>query len=190
MKIEEMNALLQKSLSEKRYEHSVNVMHEAVILAEHYNVDVKKARIAGLLHDCGREVESKDAAAFAQKIGLSVSLIEKAQPVLLHAPIGRHIAQEKYGITDKSILESIAKHTTGSRGMDALAMIVFLADLIEPGRENKGVSRLKRLAAQDLELAMLAALKMSIEYLLQSGRYIHPSCIDCWNYLLSGRDRE
>lgn len=190
MKIDKMNELLKESLHPKRYEHSVNVMHEAVILAQHYNINEKKAMTAGLLHDCGREIANGEAVDYAKSIGIKVGVVEKVQPVLLHAHVGRYIAEKKYGVTDKEILDAISFHTTGARGMDKLAMVVFLADLIEPGRDNKGAVKLRRLVRQDLEIAMLEAIKLNIEYLLESGRYIHPSCIDCWNYLLSGRDRE
>ena len=56
-------------LSEYRYRHSINVAFEAVILAEKYGADPKKAAEAGVLHDC-----MKDSSPAEQ-----LTLIEKAQ---------------------------------------------------------------------------------------------------------------
>ena len=50
MNIEDMKIKLQQSLNEKRYLHSIGVMDECEKLALHFEADVNKARIAGLLH--------------------------------------------------------------------------------------------------------------------------------------------
>ncbi|MDR3349576.1 MAG: bis(5'-nucleosyl)-tetraphosphatase (symmetrical) YqeK [Acidaminococcales bacterium] len=184
MKIQEIDALLKTSLPPKRYEHSVSVMCEAAVLAEHHNLDPEKIRIAALLHDCGRESANHEAPRKAREMGLSVSPIEEAQPVLLHARMGAAIAREKYRITDAEILKAISLHTTGGKNMSELDMVIFLADYTEPARVQKGVDKVRRLARANMDLAMLSALKYNMEYLLRSRRCIHPDCIDCWNYFL------
>jgi predicted HD superfamily hydrolase involved in NAD metabolism len=185
LKIQEIDALLKESLPPKRYEHSVNVMHEAVVLAEHYNLDPERIRLAALLHDCGRETANHDAPRKAREMGLSVSPLEEAQPVLLHARMGMTIAREKYRVTDGEILKAISLHTTGGKDMSALDTVIFLADYTEPARVQKGVDKVRRLARANMNLAMLTALKYNMEYLLRDQRYIHPDCIDCWNYFLN-----
>ena len=188
LKIEKMDALLKESLPPKRYEHSVNVMYEAVILAHYYDVDEKKIRIASLLHDCGREIPKHEAAAKAKELGLKVTAIEEAQPILLHAKLGKVIAEQKYQVDDEEILNAILLHTTGGKNMTTFDMVVFLADLIEPERKQKNVEKLRYLTKKNLELAMLEALKSNMDFLMQQGRYIHPDCLECWNYLLFKRD--
>lgn len=184
MKIQEMDALLKASLPPKRYEHSVNVMHEAVVLAEHHGLDLEKARLAGLLHDCGREIPNREAAREAKAMTLSVSPLEEAQPVLLHARMGAEIARSKYFVTDEEILKAISLHTTGGKDMSKFDAVIFLADCTEPARTQKGADRVRRLARSNMNLAMLTALKYNMEYLLNEQHYIHPNCIDCWNYFL------
>jgi predicted HD superfamily hydrolase involved in NAD metabolism len=159
-------------------------MHEAAVLAEHHGSDAGKACLAGLLHDCGREVANRDAPQAARAMGLSVDPIEEAQPVLLHARMGAAVAREKYRVTDEEILKAISLHTTGGKDMSTLDTVVFLADYTEPARTQKGVGKVRRLARANMDLAMLAALKYNMEYLLRAERYIHTDCIDCWNYFL------
>lgn len=54
MTYEEMQAKLKSRLKPGRYVHSLGVAETAVFLAERFQADVEKARIAGLLHDCAR----------------------------------------------------------------------------------------------------------------------------------------
>ena len=46
---------LKKRLKPKRFEHARGVSKTAASLAETYGVDVRKARLAGLLHDWDKE---------------------------------------------------------------------------------------------------------------------------------------
>lgn len=190
MKLHDIDALLKKSLPEKRYVHSVNVMHEAAVLAEYHGVNEKKACLTGLLHDCGREFHNSEIVLEAQKRGLKLSNIEIEQPVLVHAHLGVIIAQEKYDVQDEEVLKAIKEHTTGNVGMSELSMVVFLTDLIEPERKQKGVERLRHIARKNLHAAMIEALSLNIRFLLQTKRFIHPDCIACWNDLKARYGKE
>ena len=50
----EMIKKLKDKLTEKRFVHSVGVEYTASCMAFLYGADMKKARIAGLLHDCAK----------------------------------------------------------------------------------------------------------------------------------------
>ena len=41
-------------------------------------------------------------------------------------------------------------HTTGRENMGLLEKIVYIADLIEPGRDFQGVEEIRRLAYEDI----------------------------------------
>ena len=144
----------------------------------------EKIAICALLHDCGREVASKESAAKADALGIAIDDVERNQPILLHAKLGVYYAQTKYGVTDKEILEGISQHTTGAANMTDLAKVVFLADMIEPGRDFPGIEDLRKLAHKSLDKAMLKAYSNTIEYLLAGGQLIHPHCIDGYNELM------
>ena len=45
---------LRETLTPQRYEHSLGVAEEAVVLAKRFGIDKNKACIAGLLHDCAK----------------------------------------------------------------------------------------------------------------------------------------
>jgi len=55
LSLDDMKKELEKRLKKSRYVHSLGVMETSVALAKRFGVDVEKAAVAGLLHDCGRE---------------------------------------------------------------------------------------------------------------------------------------
>lgn len=184
MTIDEMRRLLETSLPPKRYKHSVRVYETALQLAKSHGLPQKKIAVCALLHDCGREIASKDSAAKADELDIAIDEVERNQPILLHAKLGVHYAQTKYGINDKEILTGILQHTTGAAHMTALAKVVFLADMIEPGRDFPGVEKLRELSYKDLDKAMLLAYSNTIRYLLDSALLVHPHCLDGYNELI------
>ncbi|MDO4177721.1 MAG: bis(5'-nucleosyl)-tetraphosphatase (symmetrical) YqeK [Phascolarctobacterium sp.] len=184
MKINEMKDLLEASIPGKRFKHSVAVYETALKMAEHFNCDMEKVGIASLLHDCGREVATKESVAWAQAHDLPVDEIEANQPILLHSKIGMVIAKEKYGVSDLEILDAIRYHTTGTSGMTDIAKIVFLADIIEPNRDYPGVDDLRKASFKNLDKAMLMAYSNTTTYLFESELLVHPNCIKGYNELV------
>lgn len=183
MTIEEIRALLEKSLPPKRYQHSMRVYETALALGKRHHAEEAKVALAALLHDCDREIPVKESVEKARAFGLPVDFIEAGQPVLLHAKIGACLATQKYGVTDPEVLEAIRCHTTGAETLSLTARIVFLADMLEPGRRFPGVEELRRLAREDLEQAMFTAYRDTICYLLEAGALIHPAAIAGYNRL-------
>lgn len=183
--LEEMRALLQQSLKPKRYEHSVRVYETALKMAERYHADVKKVAIAALIHDCGRQIPKEASVAKARELGIPVDPVEEAQPILLHAKLGVYYAVQKYGVSpnDREVLDAIRYHSTGTAGMTDTARIVFLADLIEPGRDFEGVEAIREASFQDLDKGMLLSYDNTIRYLLEDGLLIHPDAIAGYNQL-------
>ena len=185
MTIEEMRALLQQSLKPKRYEHSIRVYETALKMAEHFHADKQKVALAALLHDCGRQVPKESSAAKAKELGIAVDEVEKSQPILLHAKLGVYYAVHKYGVSpdDTEVLDAIRYHSTGTADMTETAKIVFLADLIEPGRDFEGVEEIREASFQDLDRGMLLSYDNTIRYLLEDSLLIHPDAIAGYNQL-------
>ena len=183
--VEEMRALLQQSLKPKRYEHSVRVYETAIKMAEHYHADVKKVAVAAMIHDCGRQIPKEDSVAKAKELGIPVDPVEAAQPILLHAKLGVYYAVHKYGVNpeDREVLDAIRYHSTGTADMTDTARIVFLADLIEPGRDFEGVEAIREASWQDLDKGMFLSYDNTIRYLLEDGLLIHPDAIAGYNQL-------
>lgn len=182
--IQEMKDMLEKALPPKRFKHSLGVYETALKMAEHYGMPQEKVAFAALLHDCGREVPTDKQVEKAEELGMEVDYVERRQPILLHAKMGAYFAEHKYGITDPEILEAIRLHSTGAPDMTELDMIVYLADLIEPGRDFDGVEKLRKVCFENLEKAMVKSYANTIEYLLDNKLLIHPDCIFGYNQLI------
>ena len=59
--IERIKNDVKASMSEFRYNHSINVMNKAIELAKIYGVDENEAALAGLCHDIGKEIPNEEA---------------------------------------------------------------------------------------------------------------------------------
>ena len=108
---------LKGMLTPQRFEHSRGVEGEAVRLAELYGADVQVCKIAGLLHDCARDMSYQDLLRTAEEHPGSAPEDCKNIPILLHSFVGAVVAKEKFGITDERILNSIRIHTLGDVDM-------------------------------------------------------------------------
>ena len=166
---------LKKELDEERYIHTLGVMYTAAAMAMAYGYDVKKAQVAGLLHDCAKCIPNDKKIRLCEKHKIEISEIERKAPFLLHAKLGAYLAKEKYGIEEEEILSSIRWHTTARPGMTLLEQIVFLADYIEPGRyKAKHLDEVRKLAFQDLDECTYEVLKDTLDFLKDN-----PKTLDC-----------
>ena len=190
LKLEELKSILKASLPLKRYKHSIAVYETALELASVHKLDMQKVGISALLHDCGREIPSRDSLAKATELGIMVDKIEANQPILLHAKLGVFFARKKYGIEDQEILDGILYHTTGAPNMSPLAMAVYLADLLEPTSDFPGIDDLSKLAKENMEKAMMKSYGNTIRYLLEYDLLIHPNCICGYNQLAAKYKRK
>lgn len=181
-----MTAWLQERLPEDLYRHSLGVAETARTLAARFGVDGAAAYTAGLLHDLAKDLSPEALLNAAEGSGIVVDEIERKSPGLLHGPVAAVWAQRELAITAPSILDAIRYHTTGRAGMSRLEMIVYTADLIEPGRRYPGVEVLRELAGKDLAAACLAGLDQTIRYCLDRGWLIHPRSLEARNALLLG----
>lgn len=184
MKESEIARCLAKRLSPKRMKHVCGVTETAERLAKRFDAEPRQARLAGLLHDCAREYSKAELLEIAAARDLPCTALERAAPVLLHAPVGALLAKEVYGVEDTQVLRAIALHTTGGAAMTLLDKIVYLADMIEPNRAFPGVAVLRRQAEADLDRAVREALEHSLLYMLQRGELIHPDTIVARNDFL------
>jgi predicted HD superfamily hydrolase involved in NAD metabolism len=189
MRYEHILEVLETRLSSKRFEHSVRVSQQAVRLAEQFGGEIHQARLAGILHDCAREIPNNYLVQKAEALGIVPDSVERSQPVLLHAPLGAKLAQLNYGVIDAAVLQAIVWHTTGGPDMTLLDKIIYVADCIEPGRSFPGVDKLRLLAETDLEATLLAAYNHSIAYMLAEHELIHTSTIEGRNALLLQRNK-
>lgn len=162
----------------------MRVAQTARDLAARYALDEDKAYVAGILHDIARDYSPGELLAKAAQYGIAVGIWEKYQPVVLHGPVAAAIAERDLGIRDREILEAVSVHTLGSADMSPVAKVVYLADIIEPGRRFAEAEHLRQLAEEDLDRAVLGAMDGTITYLIHRRLVVHPQTIEARNKLL------
>lgn len=181
--IPKMQKKLKKYIDESRYDHTMGVMYTAASLAMCWGVDLERAQVAGLLHDCAKCIPNAQKLKICRQNGIHVSEAEKESPYLLHASVGAYIAREKYHVEDQEILDAIACHTTGKPAMTLLEKIIFLADYIEPMRtkaENLGTIR--QMAFRDLDMAVYMTLRDTLQYLKSEKACLDNQTALAYNY--------
>lgn len=167
---QEIDKALQKSLEKKRYTHTLGVANTAACLAMRYGYDVNKAYLAGLLHDNAKCISTKKKMVLCQKAGISISKVEEKNPELLHSKVGSYLANKKFHVDDKDILNAIYYHTTGRPDMSLLEKIIFVADYIEPNRKPLPMmEKIRFMAFQDLDTALLLILENTLNYIKKKG---------------------
>lgn len=170
-----MKEKVRQSQNDFRFQHTIGVMNTAVELAKRYQADVDKARIAGLLHDCAKGFSGQEKLMLCEKYGLSISEAERKNPGLLHAKLGAYLAKADYGIEDQEILDAIRWHTTGRPEMTLLDKIIYIADYIEPNRNQApNLDEIRRLALFDLDECLYTILEASLAYLKTRSEAIDP----------------
>ena len=183
----EMIGYLKDNLKKERFQHSINVRDTSIKLAEVFNADKNKAKISGLLHDCGKYLKNTELIKLAEKNNITLDIVEKTNPQLLHGLAGSIIARDDMGIEDSEILNAIAFHTTGKEKMSLLEKIVFIADYIEPSRQFDGIDKIRNLAFKDLDNALILSFNGTIQFILETDKLIHKNTILARNYLLLER---
>jgi predicted HD superfamily hydrolase involved in NAD metabolism len=174
--LEAADAFARERLSEKRYGHTLRVADTAEDLARVHGLDPERARLAALLHDAAREIPTPEGfLKLAEGWNLPVGEPERESPKLLHGPVAAEMARRELGVEDAEVLEAIRVHTVGRPGMDEYALVLYVADKIEPARDYPSVGRLRGVAREDLREAAAESLRRAIAYNEGRGRSTHPA---------------
>ena len=183
-KTDEIIQYLNDQLSEIRFRHTMGVAETAVSLAKKWGADAHKAYLAGLVHDCAKEISPKEAVRKLEDFGYIPDELELQASALLHAPLGAYLAKEVFGIHDEDVLNAVRYHTTGRVDMTLLEKIIYVADFIEPGRKYIEAELVRTLAETDIDAAVLKEADMFIKFTIDKGRMIHPDTILARNSML------
>ncbi len=192
--IKERTAFLEQHLSRKRFQHSCNVARAAKLLAQQYGADMEKAYFAGLVHDICKELpyEEQYALMTAGNFAPDEAELNPRSRKLWHGIAGAYFIQTEFGIQDEDILNAVRFHTVGRAGMSLLEEIIYIADMISDERDYKGVGKMRRLASENLQVAMLEALTDAISSVLKKGGFLPHYTIEAYNsyMLLVGKPTE
>lgn len=180
MEVHDLESNLLKRLSLQRFEHVLRVRNTAVILAEKHAISAEDAEIAALFHD----IAKNEAKQLLEKTLMKKNVDKRYLSFhheLWHAPVGAIIAHDEFGVKNEDILNAIRFHTTGRASMSPLEKLIYVADMIEPGREFPNVEKLRELALGNLDVAMGACIYQSVQFLVSKKAQVFPDSIDCYN---------
>ena len=176
MKRDKMLYKLKKSLDSQRFEHTLGVEETARRMARCFGASEEKAALAGLLHDCAKCLPLSQMVKAAK--GEALDDVMKESKALMHSVAGMCLAKSVYGVEDEDVLSAIRWHTTGHAQMTQLEKIIYLADMIEPGRKPyPGLEELRKLCFTDLDEAMRFALASSLAHVEAQGKTLHPDTL-------------
>ncbi|MFV0353137.1 MAG: bis(5'-nucleosyl)-tetraphosphatase (symmetrical) YqeK [Oscillospiraceae bacterium] len=170
MTVKQAKKLAKSTLSAKRYHHVSNVEKAAVKLAQRYGANVDKAALAAWLHDIVKEAPKERLLQLMGQDAIMAEVFRHQPMPLWHGPCAAIYAKQELGVNDEEVLSAVACHTTGKPNMSLLDKIVYLADMISKERYYDGVEDLRKLAKQDINTAVIAAMQQSIFFIKQSGK--------------------
>ncbi|WP_124727872.1 bis(5'-nucleosyl)-tetraphosphatase (symmetrical) YqeK [Staphylospora marina] len=166
-----------------RWEHTLRVRDTAVAMARREGEDPARAEIAAILHDYCKFWPEDELRRRIRVHNLPEDLLDY-NPELWHGPVAAEVVREEFGIADVDILNAIRYHTSGRPGMSRLEKIIWLSDVIEPGRRHPGVDEVRKLAEHDLDRAVLKAMDNTIRFLLDRSWKVYPLTLLARNAML------
>jgi ribonuclease Y len=140
------------SFSQNVLQHSIEVAYLAGIIASELGLDVKEAKMAGLLHDIGKAVDHKLEGT--------------------HAGLGADYAK-RFGEPER-IVEAIATHHDDGRNNNLLGVLVQVADTLSAARPGARREMLETYVKRLQELEGIAKSFNGVEscFAIQAGREI------------------
>ena len=159
---------LKPVMDEERLYHVIGMAYTAANLSFVYNVPTDTALIAGMLHDCAKCIPFDKQVEICEKNNIPITESERINQKLLHAKVGAFLAETKYKIKDKQILNAIKYHTTGKPNMNMLEKIIFVADYIEPNKHKNPSTvfeTIRKDAYKDIDKAVAGILLNTPEYM-------------------------
>ena len=174
MTYQQAEDMVRRTLSPKRFQHTMNVKKLAVRMAQHYGVDTEKAALAAVLHDSAKELPRTELLQIMQDNAIIKKGTQNRPEPVWHGICAAILAKTQWNVQDEEILSAIACHTTGKENMNKLDKILFLADMTSAERDYPGVEELRSLEMQNLDKAMIQALKMTISFVEQKNAIADP----------------
>jgi predicted HD superfamily hydrolase involved in NAD metabolism len=185
MERDQILTILSSQVSERRLRHCLGVEAIALQLAERFGAPSELVAAAALFHDLCREYPADSLLKLADKFDIVIDDIEQAEPMLLHGVVAAALLRSRWGLTDPEVLEAISFHITGAAGLGPLARLIFVADLIEPGRTITAAQELRQLAWEVTpDQLLLLTYHRTIHYLIKAGYAIHPRTVAGRNELI------
>ena len=189
-RFDEMRQALQARVKASRYRHSLGVSQTAEQLARIYGVDQNEAAVAGLLHDWDKSLTGDELKRKAKKLKLADKEVREHATGVLHSWTAAATLRDEFPELSDTVLQAISRHTCGAVGMSDLDMVVFVADIIEPGRDFPDIEGLRAAVGEVcLEELFYRTYKANFMYLLSADMVVAPPSLDVYNSLVVERKK-
>ena len=189
-RFDEMRQALQARVKASRYRHSLGVSQTAEQLARIYGVGQNEAAVAGLLHDWDKSLTGDELKRKAKKLKLADKDVREHATGVLHSWTAAATLRDEFPELSDTVLQAISRHTCGAVGMSDLDMVVFVADIIEPGRDFPDIEGLRAAVGEVcLEELFYRTYKANFMYLLSADMVVAPPSLDVYNSLVVERKK-
>lgn len=181
-------ACLSATLRPKRYIHTLGVANTAANLAFCHmdESDVKRAELAGMLHDCAKYYTGEEMISLCKEYGIKLSETEMENTALIHSKLGSYLVKYRYGVKDDEICSAISYHTTGKPDMTTMEKIIYIADYIEPMRKMDckphALEEIRKECFRNLDSGLFMILENTVFYLQNSDMKIDEMSLETYEY--------
>ena len=174
-----------------RFKHVIGVKETAIKLGKIHKVDIHKLTIAALLHDITKYYSKEENIRIIKgNFANAEEIITEFNEHILHAFSAYVLARDTYHIKDEDILNAIKYHTIGKKDMNLYEKIIFISDYIEPNRTYESCVKVRKLAFENIDLAVYTAINDSIIFYEETGGQIPKSAYEAREFyyqLLGGK---
>lgn len=107
-------------------------------------------------------------------------------PGLRHGPAAAARLRAE-GVEDEDVLEAIGYHTLGRPGMSLLGRYLYLADYLDPERQEDDAERaqLRSRLPHDLDAALVQVLSRRLSYRIQCRDALRRETVGFWNEVVA-----
>ena len=177
--IDNAKEILKKYLknNKERLYHSIRVAKIAKILAQKNNEAVEDAVIAALLHDIGKSMTQSELLSLCASNETLMYDFEIFQlPNALHGKAGAIIFEKEFDRNSNPekfdrIKQAIAYHVAGGEEkMTKLDKIIYIADSIEPEKENRYNSNDKKSLLTKINKGELVDIDEIVKLIIQEKK--------------------
>ena len=169
-------------MSDHRWNHSKSVADLAYKIAVANKVDnPKDFYIAGLLHDCGKDIPLIKQKELTKKEFPDYAVCPE---FAYHQFAGAALAKSMFEITNPDIIEAIEFHSTGNEKMGTLAKVIYASDKIEPTRGFDSTDLINAML-KNIDEGFVKVLSANRDFLLSKDKNIGNTLTSkCFKYYL------
>ena len=151
MNLKQAKELVRSRLSDKRYEHTINVKKWPSSWQSTTVPTRSRRRWPPCCTTRPRRSARTRCAPSCRRTRNTPRAGEARPTPVWHGVCASILARTEWGVTDEAVLSAIACHTAGKPGMTQLDKILYLADMTSAERDWPGVEKLRKLELKDLD---------------------------------------